>query len=93
MFQEDLYRVTNCHVGSMDLSDHASVRMDLVLNCAKKSTILRLNTGILNRKRQKIREDIKNDLEENDNGEVSPAIRWDACKAVLRGKIIGYCSN
>jgi len=27
-------------------------------------------------------------LEENDNGEVSPPVLWDACKAVLRGKII-----
>ena len=24
---------------------------------------------------------------------MSPPILWDACKAVLRGKIIGYCSN
>jgi hypothetical protein len=27
-------------------------------------------------------------LENNDNGEVSPAILWDAAKAVIRGKII-----
>lgn len=27
-------------------------------------------------------------MEENDNGEVLPPVLWDACKAVLRGKII-----
>lgn len=27
-------------------------------------------------------------MEENDDGEVSPAVLWDACKAALRGKII-----
>ncbi len=87
MFHKDLYRVTNCNIGSMDLSDHAPVSMDLVLNCEKKRTIWRLNTGILIQMRQKIREDIKNYPEENDNGEVSLPILWDACKMVMRGKI------
>lgn len=27
-------------------------------------------------------------IEDNDNGEVSPSVLWDACKAVMRGKII-----
>ena len=27
-------------------------------------------------------------VEQNDNGEVSPSILWDACKAVMRGKLI-----
>lgn len=31
---------------------------------------------------------IKQYIEENDKGDVSPAVLWDACKAVLRGKII-----
>lgn len=31
-------------------------------------------------------------LENNDNGEVSPPILWDACKAVMRGKIIATTS-
>lgn len=32
--------------------------------------------------------EIETYIEENDNGEVSPPVLWDACKAVLRGKII-----
>lgn len=27
-------------------------------------------------------------VKENDNGEVSPSVLWDACKAVIRGKLI-----
>lgn len=37
--------------------------------------------------------DIKESLDENDNGEVSPLILWDSCKAFLKEKIIGYCST
>lgn len=40
--------------------------------------------------KEQIKKDIAEHLEQNDNGEVPPPILWDACKAVLRGKIIGY---
>lgn len=36
----------------------------------------------------KFQEEIKLHLSENDNGEVSPLMVWDAGKAVLREKII-----
>lgn len=42
--------------------------------------------------KDQIKEDIEEYLEQNDNGEVSPPILWDACKAVLWGKIVGYSS-
>ena len=32
-------------------------------------------------------------LEHNDNGEVSPAILWDAANSFLRGKIIAKCAR
>ncbi len=35
-----------------------------------------------------MRAEIEKYLHENDNGEVSPSILWDTCKAVLQGKII-----
>ena len=38
---------------------------------------------------KQIRMDIKDVLESNDNGDVSPPSLLDACKAVLRGEIIG----
>ena len=93
MFQKDIGRVHSCSIGCMDISDHFPVYIFIQLDSEKKRTIWRLNTGILNQMRDQIRTDIKNYLEENDNGEVSTPILWDALKAVLRGKIIGYCSN
>jgi len=86
MFQRDLHRVLNCDIGTRDLSDHAPVSLKVALSSEKKNTVWRLNTGILNHCRQQIRKDIKDYFEENDNGEVSPPILWDTCKAVLRGK-------
>lgn len=38
--------------------------------------------------REEIVKAIQTYIEVNDNGEVSPPVLWDACKAVLRGKII-----
>lgn len=92
-FQRDIYRVINCNIGSLDLSDHTPRSMDLILGSEKKSTIWRLDTGILNQMRQQIRMDAKDYLDENDNGEVSPPVLWDDYKEVLRGKVIGYSSN
>lgn len=36
--------------------------------------------------------EIQEYLEYNDNGEVFPAILWDACKAVMRGTVIAVTS-
>lgn len=93
MFQRDIHRVKKCNIGTMDLSDHAPVYLKVTLETEKKDTIWRLNTGILGSMREQIKVDIKQYFDENDNGEVSPQILWDACKVVQRGKIIGYCSN
>lgn len=93
MLKQDFYRVLKCKIGTMDLSDHAPITIDLALGFEKRSTVWRLNLGILNKLRQQIQEDIKEYFNNNDNGEVSPLILWDACKAVLRGKIIGYSST
>lgn len=93
MFQKDMYRVTNCSIGTMDLSDHAPVYLNVILEFEKRKNNWRLNTGILDQMREQIRTDVKQYFEDNDNGEVSPQILWDACKVVLRGKIISYCSN
>lgn len=92
-FQNDLHRVVSSKIGIMDLSDHAPVYLELLYSQEKKETYWRLNTSILQSMGDQIRNDIKNYLLENDNKEVSPSILWDALKAVMRGKIIGYSSN
>ena len=42
--------------------------------------------GIL--KNQELKTDITIYQKENDNGEVTPIVLWDALKAVIRGKLI-----
>lgn len=54
-----------------------------------KTTLWRLNSNVLKgHVREEIVKAIQTYIEVNDNGEVSPPVLWDACKAVLRGKII-----
>lgn len=77
----------------MDLSDHATVYLNVTSDTEKRRTILRLNTGILVPLREQIRKDIKQYLDKNDNREVTQQTLWDGCEVVLRGKIIGYSSN
>jgi len=90
IFGKDLHRVGDCSIGIMDLSDHSPVYLKLQDH---RNTLWRLNIHILNHMKDQIRKDIADFLEQNDNGEVTPPILWDACKAVLRGKIIGYSSH
>lgn len=74
----------------MDLSDHAPLYTSVSLNRIHINTLCRLNSSILNNEQfiACIKILIEHYLKENDNGEESPSVLWDACKAVLRGKII-----
>lgn len=92
-FQNDLHRVISSRIGVMDLSDHAPLYLEILYSKEKRETTWRLNTSMLQPLREQIRNDIKNFILDNDNIEVSPSILWDALKAVIRGKIIGYSSN
>ena len=89
MYNKDIGSVRTCKIGIMDLSDHSPVYLDLNLRNNKTRTTWILNSNIL---KGKLKEEIKHEillyLSENDNGEVSPVMVWDAGKAVLRGKII-----
>lgn len=89
MYNKDRHRVGNCEIGIMDLSDHSPVYLNLLLSPEKKTTTWKLNNNILKgTTKEELRIEIQRYLDENDNDEVSPLILWDACKAVLRGKII-----
>lgn len=63
--------------------------MILATSKETKSTLWRLNVNILKgqMKEENIKE-IQMYIRENDNGEVTPSVLWDACKAVIRGKLI-----
>ena len=57
------------------------------LNSRKTSTAWRLLNNKANV--EQIRKDIKRFVEENDTGDVDPAILWYALKAVICRKLIG----
>ena len=89
IFKMDRYRIESCDIGTMDLSDHCPVYLNISMGGERKQTLWRLNSSLLNgQMREDIEKDIQEYLEQNDNGEVSPSVLWDACKAVIRGKLI-----
>lgn len=94
MTKGDMHRVEDCRIGVADLSDHNAVYLTINLNKRRRTTVWRMNVGVLNDKDlvESIRMDINRYIEENDNGEVDPAILWDALKAVIRGNLMAQAT-
>ena len=73
-------------------SDHNAMRLDINYrkNTVKNTNTLRLNNMLLNNQEitEEIKEEIKKYLETNDS-ENTTQNRWEAGKAVLRGKFMG----
>lgn len=94
IFKRDRHRIHHCEIGNIDLSDHAPLSMMLQINNNPGNTLWRLNSNVLNNEqfKTKIKEEIKQYMEVNNNGEVGPEIVWDALKAVMRGKVISFCA-
>lgn len=89
MYSKDVGFVRSCKIGLLDLSDHSPIYLDINLKNSKQAFSWKLNTNVLKGKmKEELQQDILLYLSENDNGEVSPLMAWDASKAVLRGKII-----
>ena len=78
----------------MDLSDHCPLYLSLKMTCRRKLTHWKLNPSVLNNnnRTEQFAKEIKEYLEFNDNGEVCPPLLWDACKAVMRGRVIAVTS-
>lgn len=90
MNKNDLNRVKKCEIQQADVSDHCAVLLTVNLKVQEKNTLWRLNVGMLNNKLcvEELKKDIITYQNENDNGEVTPVILWDALKAVIRGKLV-----
>lgn len=84
IFSKDRNRIKCYEIGTIDLSDHSPVYLTFELNNKARTTLWRLNSSILNGLKEQMKAEINTYLENNDNGEVSPPILWDACKAVMR---------
>ena len=95
--KSSLGKFRKIEIVSSIFSDHNTVRLDI--NNSKKKTVKntntwRLNNTLLNNQdiSEEIKEEIKKHLETNDNENMVMQNRWDAAKAVLRGKFIAIQS-
>jgi len=88
MCKNDLYRAKKCEIQEADVSDHCAVHLEVSLKVQEKNTLRRLNVGILNNKSsvEELKEDIITYQNENDNGEVTPVILWDALGSSYKGE-------
>lgn len=91
----DVHRVTECKMEPITLSDHSPFKMKINLGQEKQFRYWRLNVLILNDPliQQELRDRLKEYMDINDNGEVTPSILWDGAKAVVRGHIIQITSK
>lgn len=86
----DSYRVTECTIEAITISDHAPVSLKLKMSPNKNFKYWRANVSILNN--EAIQQEIKKSLIEyiqfNDNDTVSPSVLWEGAKCVLRLSLI-----
>uniref|UniRef100_A0A671WUY0 Reverse transcriptase domain-containing protein n=1 Tax=Sparus aurata TaxID=8175 RepID=A0A671WUY0_SPAAU len=94
-FKRNQFRIQSCDIGTIDISDHAPIIMTVNIGNNPKSTLWKLNSSLLNNPQVKgeLEKAIDTYFKENNNGEVSPPMVWDAFKAVLRGKVISISSS
>ena len=78
MMSTDRFKISECNILTMDLSDHSPVTMSLLLERKKLKTLWKFNSHLFNDAEtlSKVKKDIKDYLELNDTGEVSPVIVW-----------------
>lgn len=93
---ECIHCVSSCHVGPIVLSDHGPVYLETDISISiQKSTYWRFNTSFLSNTRFHsffFKQKIIQYWQDNQNSPVSPALKWDAAKATLRGHFIAYAS-
>lgn len=93
--QQDIYKVTDCHIEPITLSDHAPVIMKINFGTQSSFKYWRLNVSLLNNAEtvKEVKQCLKEYFDINDNGEVNPSILWEGAKAVIRGKFIQISSK
>ena len=93
--QQHIYKVTDCHIEPITLSDHAPVTLYIDLDKEQFFRYWRLNVSLLTDTAivQDLKQNLKEYFEINDNGEVTPSILWEGAKAVIRGKMIQTASR
>lgn len=89
-----MYKVTDWHIEPITLSNHAPVTLVIDLNKENFFRYWRLNVSLLTNTTatQDLKQHLKEYLEINDNGEVTPSILWGGAKTIIQGKIIKIAS-
>ena len=94
--KSSLGKFKKIEIKSNIFSDHNAMRLDINYRkkTVKNTNAWRLNNTLLNKQEitEKIKEEIKNYLETNDNENTMTQNLWHAAKAVLRGKFIAIQS-
>ena len=89
MYNADRQKFKDCRIGQSDFrSDHNGVYFTLHLDSKPRNTLWRLNTSMLNDPafKESIKTELNIYLENNDNGEVSPATLWDTLSWLIEGR-------
>lgn len=88
--------VVGCEIGTIAISDHATVELQIDLNTEKtKRGRWRLNTMLLQNKvfSEELTKDLEFFFEVNRGSTDKVATVWEASKAYIRGKIIAYSTK
>lgn len=93
--QQHLYKVIDCQIETLTLSDHAPVILHLDMGRETVFKYWRLNVSLLTDPAiiQELKQTLIDYLEINDTGEISPSTLWSAAKTVIRGKCIQISSR
>lgn len=91
----DVDRHDEWSIGTSDLSDHNMIYLSVQLSSFAKSTIWRLNLGILNKEStiKELKGEITSCTGDNNDGQVKPIVVWDTVKAVMRGRLISRVAH
>lgn len=93
--QEHLSSVISCNIGPILISDHSPVYLRLSLPQQTHQTKhWRFNSSLLTdiEACNNIRQWLEQYRQDNAASPVTPAVMWDAAKAVIRGQLISYTS-
>lgn len=92
---DHLSSVTSCSIGPILLSDHSPVYLQLSLPQQTPSTgdlTLQFLQILKYKAHNNIRQWLEQYRQDNAASPVTPAVVWDAAKAVIRGQLISYTS-
>lgn len=93
--QDHLSSIVSCDIGPILISDHSPVYLRLSLpQQTNQNKQWRFNASLLTDREacKNVRKWLEQYRQDNVSSPVTPAVMWDAAKAVIRGQLISYAS-